>query len=219
MVARKARSKDGRLVEVQGRRPTSCKWIARHAGSTPATMRTTTLYDIVGLDAGSSLEELRRAAKSLLSRSHPDLGGDRRGFADALAAWDAFRDDGSRARYDASLILADGDGGMPGASISFTDVPNAGPRDSSPMSWWKDPWEQVHGGVAESWASKVASCMWEARFCTEFDVGAASSGTRWWIEGGIAMASSSIEATESDANVCAMLLVAGFKEFGGRVML
>lgn len=185
----------------------------------PRPTKEGTLYELMGMDPMSSLEDLRRAARSMLNRSHPDLGGDASGFTDALAAWDAFKDDKSRERYDASVRSQDGYGAIGGASISFMKAPRATCVRRERMSFWKDQWEVVQDAAAEEWASKLASEMWSARFCVEFDVGVASSATRWWIDGGVAMASSSVEATESDASVCAMLLIAGFKSFGMRIVL
>ena len=87
------------------------------------------------------------------------------------------------------------------------------------MSWRKDPWEVLGPEPAGRWADMVASALWEARACMEFEVGAASSASRWWIEGGVSMGSSSVEPTRADAAACAMLLVAGCRDFGSRVAL
>lgn len=167
------------------------------------------------MDEASSLPELRAAARSLLSRSHPDLGGDPSTFQAALEAWDAFKDEASRERYDASS-----DPPRPeadGTSITFTEVPDVG--GPARMSWRKDPWEAIGPGPAVVWADMLASALWEARACMAFDVGVASSASRWWVEGGVSMRSSSVEPTRADAAACAMLLVAGCRDFGSRIVL
>lgn len=169
------------------------------------------------MDEASSLPELRAAARSLLSRSHPDLGGDPSTFQVALEAWDAFKDEASRERYDASSPSDQTRPGAVGTSITFTAVPDA--DGDAGMSWRKDPWEALGPEPAGRWADMVASALWDARACMEFEVGAASSASRWWIEGGVSMRSSSVEPTRADAAACAMLLVAGCRDFGSRVAL
>lgn len=203
------------MAEVPGYRPTSCRW----PSATTRTERTerTGLYLLLGMDESSSLPELRAAARSLLSRSHPDLGGDPSTFQAALEAWDAFKDAASRERYDASSSSDQPQPGAVGTSITFTAVPDAG--GYAHMSWRKDPWEAVGPEPAERWAEMVASALWDARACMAFEVGAASSASRWWIEGGVSMGSSSVEPTRADAAACAMLLVAGCRDFGSRVAL
>lgn len=203
------------MAEVPGYSPTSCRWPI----ATTRTARTarTGLYGLLGMDAASGLPELRAAARSLLSRSHPDLGGDPSTFQAALEAWDAFKDEASRERYDASSPSDPPRPGAVGTSISFPAAPDA--NEPACMSWRKDPWEAVGPEPARVWAEMLASALWEARACMAFDVGVASSASRWWVEGGVSMRSSSVEPTRADAAACAMLLIAGCRDFGSRIVL
>lgn len=145
------------------------------------------------------------------------MGGDPSTFQAALEAWDAFKDEASRERYDASSASDPPRPVAVGTSITFLAVTDAGV--AARMSWRKDPWEAVGPEHAWRWAEMVASALWEARACMAFEVGAASSASRWWIEGGVSMGSSSVEPTRADAAACAMLLVAGCRDFGSRVAL
>ncbi|WP_163544177.1 DnaJ domain-containing protein [Occultella kanbiaonis] len=64
----------------------------RSLGATP--------YEVLGVDAGASTEELRRAYRRRLRESHPDVGGDPELFHEVQTAWEQIGTPAHRARYD-----------------------------------------------------------------------------------------------------------------------
>lgn len=60
-------------------------------------------YDVLGVDASSSLEQLRHAYRAAAKASHPDRGGSPEAFARVQQAWEQLRDPQRRAAYDRDL--------------------------------------------------------------------------------------------------------------------
>lgn len=57
-------------------------------------------YEVLGVPASASDEELRRAYRRLLRETHPDVGGDPRRFIAVQAAWERIGSAEARAGYD-----------------------------------------------------------------------------------------------------------------------
>jgi hypothetical protein len=60
-------------------------------------------YDVLGVPATASPEEVRRAYHERARLLHPDRAGDARAMQDVNEAWRVLRDAGSRAAYDRTL--------------------------------------------------------------------------------------------------------------------
>ncbi|AAT89361.1 heat-shock protein [Leifsonia xyli subsp. xyli] len=65
-------------------------------------------YDILGVSAAVSQEDLRRAYRRLARETHPDTGGTAARFQAVQAAWELVGDPDSRARYDRGESLVVG---------------------------------------------------------------------------------------------------------------
>lgn len=65
-------------------------------------MTTTDYYKILGLSETASLEDIKKAFRSLAMKHHPDRGGDQSKFKDISAAYDTLSDPSKRAEYDQS---------------------------------------------------------------------------------------------------------------------
>ncbi|MBW4040810.1 MAG: DnaJ domain-containing protein [Acidobacteria bacterium] len=57
-------------------------------------------YEVLGVPASASDEDLRRAYRRLLRETHPDTGGDPQRFIAVQTAWERIGSPDSRARYD-----------------------------------------------------------------------------------------------------------------------
>ena len=62
-----------------------------------------THYDVLGVPATATTDEVRRAYHERARRVHPDRAGDARAMADVNEAWRVLRDPSSRAAYDRTL--------------------------------------------------------------------------------------------------------------------
>jgi hypothetical protein len=60
-------------------------------------------YDVLGVDATASHDEVRRAYHQRARQLHPDRAGDQRAMQDVNEAWRVLRDPGARAAYDRML--------------------------------------------------------------------------------------------------------------------
>ncbi|TDE95144.1 hypothetical protein EXU48_08430 [Occultella glacieicola] len=118
----------------------------RSLGATP--------YEVLGVDADASTEELRRAYRRRLRESHPDVGGDPELFHEVQTAWEQVGTPAHRARYD----RAHRPGGTSGASGSNWSrptgparPPGGGPRatDTSGSSGGGG----VYGGSGPVWTA------------------------------------------------------------------
>ena len=58
------------------------------------------LYEVVGVGAGASAQEIRAAYRRAARNAHPDLGGSDAAFRRVSAAYEVLRDPACRARYD-----------------------------------------------------------------------------------------------------------------------
>ena len=58
------------------------------------------LYEMVGVDAGASAQEIRAAYRRAVRDAHPDLGGSDAAFRRVSAAYEVLRDPARRAGYD-----------------------------------------------------------------------------------------------------------------------
>ncbi len=64
-------------------------------------------YDVLGVPASATEDELRRAYRRLLRETHPDTGGDSARFIAVQAAWDRIGTTDARARYDRGRSATD----------------------------------------------------------------------------------------------------------------
>src|SRR5665213_1926401 len=83
-------------------------------------------YEVLGVSASVTHEELRRAYRRLLRETHPDTGGTAVRFQAVQVAWELIGDPEDRARYDRGEggFSADlTDGGRDGAGFSATFHP------------------------------------------------------------------------------------------------
>ncbi|CAM3732387.1 DnaJ domain-containing protein [Occultella aeris] len=92
----------------------------RSLGATP--------YEVLGVDAGASTEELRRAYRRRLRESHPDVGGDPELFHEVQTAWDQIGTPAHRARYD----RANPPTGAPARGPGSNGSQPSGPASSRP---------------------------------------------------------------------------------------
>ncbi|MFF1879378.1 DnaJ domain-containing protein [Leifsonia sp. NPDC058230] len=81
-------------------------------------------YEVLGVPASVTHEELRRAYRRLLRETHPDTGGTASRFQEVQLAWELIGDPEDRARYDRgeggySADVADGGGDGTGFSATF----------------------------------------------------------------------------------------------------
>jgi curved DNA-binding protein CbpA len=96
----------------------------RSLGATP--------YEVLGVDADASTEELRRAYRRRLRESHPDVGGDPALFHEVQTAWEQVGTPAHRARYDRANRPGGGPAGGPGSNGQRPPEP-ASPR--TPGGW------------------------------------------------------------------------------------
>jgi hypothetical protein len=78
-------------------------------------------YEVLGVSAGATDEDLRRAYRRLLRETHPDTGGDPQRFIAVQAAWERVGSPDARAQYDRGRSPL----GEPGSW-----APSSGPRAS-----------------------------------------------------------------------------------------
>jgi curved DNA-binding protein CbpA len=81
-------------------------------------------YEVLGVPASVTHDELRRAYRRLLRETHPDTGGTASRFQAVQLAWELIGDPEDRARYDRgeagySADVADGGSGGTGFSATF----------------------------------------------------------------------------------------------------
>lgn len=68
-----------------------------------------TPYEVLGVDAGATTDELRRAYRKLLRSTHPDTGGDTGKFVAVQLAWERVGTPEARSAYDGGRITDGGD--------------------------------------------------------------------------------------------------------------
>jgi len=64
-------------------------------------------YEVLGIPATASDEDLRRAYRRLLRETHPDTGGDPQRFIAVQTAWERIGSPDARRRYDAGHVVAE----------------------------------------------------------------------------------------------------------------
>jgi len=62
-----------------------------------------TYYDILGVEATASQDDIKKAYKKLAMTHHPDRGGDNKKFQEISQAYDTLSDPNKRSQYDAEL--------------------------------------------------------------------------------------------------------------------
>lgn len=67
-------------------------------------------YEVLGVPATASDEDLRRAYRRLLRQTHPDTGGDPQRFIAVQAAWERIGSPEARRRYDTGHVDAEAEG-------------------------------------------------------------------------------------------------------------
>lgn len=88
-------------------------------------------YEVLGVAATATPEELRRAFRRALRDTHPDTGGDPRRFAEVQLAWERVGTPQARAAYDAGR-------GVSTEERGFAARPTGDRRDTRPRA-------RVHG--------------------------------------------------------------------------
>jgi curved DNA-binding protein CbpA len=101
-----------------------------------------THYDVLGVPATATAEEVRAAYRQAARDHHPDAGGDPRRMRDLNAAWHVLRDPGRRAAYDRQLAGRHGAAARP--------APPAG--DNGGGAWPLDADDERR---AEDWAEEA----------------------------------------------------------------
>ena len=61
-------------------------------------------YDVLGVDAGSSDEEIKTAYRRLAKKHHPDAGGDEKQFAEISNAYENIKDADARFNHEQQKI-------------------------------------------------------------------------------------------------------------------
>jgi curved DNA-binding protein len=87
-------------------------------------------YELLGVQADASAEEIKQAFKKLARKHHPDVGGDEAAFKDISNAYDVLSDKDKRAEYDDMLRYGAfiSSGGGPGPGQQYGQGPGAGWR-------------------------------------------------------------------------------------------
>ena len=89
------------------------------------------LYNVLGVDRDSSLEEIRRSYKDLAKTHHPDRGGNPEKFKTIQNAYEVLSDESRKRMYDMtgseSENLAQQQGGMAAGGIPFQFMGGMGP--------------------------------------------------------------------------------------------
>ena len=71
------------------------------------------LYEVLGVEKGASVDEIRRSYKDLARQTHPDRGGDAEKFKKIQQAHEVLSDEGKRRMYDMTgSVDGNGGGGM-----------------------------------------------------------------------------------------------------------
>jgi len=84
-----------------------------------------TPYEVLGVPATASDDELRRAYRKLARETHPDLGGSAPAFRSLQLAWEQIGTPEARAAYDRRRTAPSGSSRVPGSA----------PDDGTPFSW------------------------------------------------------------------------------------
>ena len=121
-------------------------------------------YDVLGVSAAVSDDELRRAYRLRLRQTHPDTGGDAAEFIQVQQAWEILADPASRARYD---------GGSETSYARFDASRRSGSRLGSKVFGVAGAWRRARyaqlahehaGDDAEVYSAPfVRSAPWELR--------------------------------------------------------
>ncbi|NEN06060.1 DnaJ domain-containing protein [Diaminobutyricibacter tongyongensis] len=75
-----------------------------------------TPYEVLGVSASASHDELRRAYRRLLRETHPDTGGSAVRFTEVQRAWELVGDPADRAAFDRGESIPDSAGATSGGS-------------------------------------------------------------------------------------------------------
>jgi len=82
-------------------------------------------YEVLGVAASASQDDLRKAYRRLLRETHPDTGGDANRFRQLQEAWELVGTDDARASFDRTHVSGDG----------YTWAPHsAPPKDTRPRA-------------------------------------------------------------------------------------
>ncbi|HEU0257253.1 MAG TPA: DnaJ domain-containing protein [Microbacteriaceae bacterium] len=119
---------------------------------------TPTPYEILGVPATASQDDLRRAYRRMLRLSHPDMGGDAERFQAVQDAWQRVGDPARRAAYDRGSGPGSEAAGEPfsaGSSWPAGRPGNDGPTTSSSGPHHSASWRARPGGRAGSPLAKT----------------------------------------------------------------
>ena len=113
------------------------------------------LYEILGVDKGSSKDEIKRSYRKIAMKYHPDRNPDNKEaeqkFKEAAEAYAVLNDDNKRAKYDqfghAGVGMGDmGGQGFDGAHFSMDDIFS----QFGNIFGGRHPFEDIFGGGAQS---------------------------------------------------------------------
>ena len=90
-------------------------------------------YALVGVECDASDDEVRHAAKALLMKTHPDMGGDEDSFIEAVSAYQTLCNPKSRAEYDVRTFSPKASVRTDCAAFEFE------PDTSGIPAWYKEP--------------------------------------------------------------------------------
>src|SRR3954452_17475288 len=76
-------------------------------GAMPDSPMSASPYEVLGVPATASDDDLRRAYRRLLRETHPDTGGDPQRFIAVQVAWERIGSPDARRRYDAGHVVAE----------------------------------------------------------------------------------------------------------------
>jgi len=98
----------------------------------PESPAAATPYEVLGVPASASDEEIRRAYRRLLRQTHPDVGGSAERFHAVQRAWERIGTPADRAAYDGQRYRSATDAGeaaaRPASAGGMGDRPSSRPR-------------------------------------------------------------------------------------------
>src|SRR5690606_13354124 len=92
----------------------------------PASPMSASPYEVLGVAASASQDDLRKAYRRMVRETHPDTGGDVHRFRQVQEAWEPVGTEGARASFDRNHVS--GDSGFSWAPRS------AQPKDTRPRA-------------------------------------------------------------------------------------
>ncbi len=110
----------------------------------------TTHYQTLGVEAGATAEEIRRAYRALAKQHHPDTGvkGSEKRFAAIASAYEVLSEPSKRREYDAMLErerAERGGGGGRGPHYSWENIASGKRGERTEISEFDDLYDTFYG--------------------------------------------------------------------------